>query len=104
MGVDCSGFVQNIFKVIGVRLQRDAWQQAEQGRIIDQFENAAAGDLAFFHNDSGKIIHVGILLSSGRIVHSSGKVRIDKLDKQGIINGETGKRTHRLHSVKRVID
>jgi cell wall-associated NlpC family hydrolase len=103
LGVDCSGFVQTVFKVLGVQLKRDAFQQAEQGMVVNTIEEVQTGDLAFFVNSSGKIVHVGILLHNSKIVHASGKVRIDPFDKIGIVNKETGNRTHTLHSIKRVI-
>lgn len=101
MGVDCSGFVQTVFKVLGIRLQRDAWQQASQGIVVEDLSMSKEGDLAFFHNENGRVIHVGIVLSPNAIIHASGKVRIDRLDEQGIVNRENGKRTHQLHSMKR---
>ena len=103
LGVDCSGYVQTVFKLFGIRLYRDAFQQAEQGKLIPDLSKANESDLAFFSSESGKIIHVGILLDKEKIIHASGKVRVDKIDKEGIVNSDTGKRTHRLHSIKRVI-
>lgn len=102
MGVDCSGFVQTVYKVLGIQLKRDAWQQQEQGTGYLEVEEAKPGDLAFFSNDAGKVIHVGIILNQQQIAHASGKVRIDKLTKEGIINKETNKQTHKLHSIRKV--
>ncbi|RYZ16467.1 MAG: hypothetical protein EOP49_51695 [Sphingobacteriales bacterium] len=99
-GVDCSGFVQVNFKMFGIDLQRDAWQQAQDGAIVEKLKDAACGDLAFF-DDQDEIVHVGLLLSNETIIHASGKVRIDQIDKKGIINGDTGKRTHSLRVIKR---
>lgn len=101
MGVDCSGFVQTVFKLLGIKLKRDAWQQQEQGELIAGVANAKEGDLAFFQNGNGRVTHVGIVLENNRIAHSSGKVRIDKLDEEGIVNVQSGIRTHHVHSVKR---
>jgi cell wall-associated NlpC family hydrolase len=101
MGVDCSGFVQIVFKVAGINLLRDAWQQAKQGTDVPSLEESKENDLAFFANEEGKIIHVGILLNYKQIIHASGKVRIDAIDDDGIINSDTNERTHRLHSMKR---
>lgn len=101
MGVDCSGFVQTVFKVCGIHLLRDAYQQAEQGNRIGSTEQAQKGDLAFFHNDQGRVTHVGLMLSGEEIIHASGRVRIDQMDSEGIFNRETGRHTHRLHSVNR---
>lgn len=103
LGIDCSGFTQVVFKIGGIRLQRDAWQQAEQGTILGFIEEAGAGDLAFFDNVEGRITHVGILLGGGKIIHASGRVRIDSIDHQGIFNNETGTYTHNLRLIKRVI-
>jgi hypothetical protein len=101
MGVDCSGFVQTIYKILGIRLKRDAWQQEEQGEKVDGPAAMKEGDLAFFCNEKGRVTHVGIVLEGERIIHASGKVRIDHLDASGILNRENGKRTHSLHSIKR---
>ncbi len=100
-GIDCSGFTQMVFKLNGIKLKRDAWQQAEQGKALSFLEEAQTGDLAFFDNEDGKIVHVGIILEGGKIIHASGKVRIDKLDHQGIFNGEMKKYTHRLRVAKK---
>ena len=99
-GVDCSGFVQTNYKMMGLDLCRDAWQQAQQGKTVKKLKEALCGDLAFF-DDKEEIVNVGILLGTDRIIHASGKVRIDTVDKKGIINSDTGKRTHVLKSIKR---
>lgn len=102
-GLDCSGFTQMVFKLNGIKLKRDAWQQAEQGKTLSFLEEAKTGDLAFFDNEEGKIVHVGILMGKEKIIHASGKVRIDKLDHQGIYNAEQKKYTHRLRIIKRFV-
>ncbi|MFD2921465.1 NlpC/P60 family protein [Terrimonas rubra] len=100
LGVDCSGFAQVIYKQMGIKLPRDAWQQAQGGQTIKKLKDATTGDLAFF-DDKDEIVHVGILLSPTDIIHAAGKVRIDTIDKDGIINVDTGKRTHSLRAIKR---
>lgn len=99
-GVDCSGFVQVNFKLMGIDLPRDAWQQAQRGEPVEKFKQAQTGDLAFF-DDKEEIVHVGIMLGSDKIIHASGRVRIDTIDKKGIIQTDTGRRTHRLESLRR---
>ena len=101
-GIDCSGFVQVIYKLNGVSLPRDASQQAEMGQALSFIEEAEEGDLAFFDNDEGTITHVGIILSNNRIIHASGKVRIDKLDHQGIFNLEKRDYSHRLRLISKI--
>ncbi len=101
-GVDCSGFTQMIFMFMGIYLPRDAHQQAEEGDTVELIDLAEPGDLAFFDNTEGRIIHVGIVLPDRRIVHASGRVRIDALDQEGIFNAEEKRYTHRLRTVKRI--
>lgn len=101
-GVDCSGFAQQIFKFFDVDLPRDAYQQALVGDAVDFLEEVVSGDLAFFDNEEGRIVHVGILLDKAHVLHSSGKVRMDKIDAQGIVNVDTGMRTHSLRIIKRI--
>ncbi|HEV2833111.1 MAG TPA: C40 family peptidase [Hanamia sp.] len=100
-GIDCSGYAQMVYKFLNKQLPRDAWQQAEEGEVVNFLQEAQAGDLAFFDNEEGRITHVGILLNEHEIIHSSGKVRIDKIDTQGIMNLETKLRTHKLRIIKR---
>jgi hypothetical protein len=102
-GIDCSGFTQMVYKIAGVRLLRDAAQQVSQGRLIDFMEQCQSGDLAFFDNGKGHITHVGIILPDCHIIHSSGRVRIDKLDHFGIFNRETNRYSHQLRIVKRLL-
>lgn len=101
-GIDCSGFVQLVYKLNGIFLPRDASQQASMGQALSFIEEAEEGDLAFFDNDEGKITHVGIILSNNRIIHASGKVRIDKLDHQGIFNQEKRDYSHRLRLISSI--
>ena len=103
MGIDCSGFTQVVFKMVGINIPRDAFEQVEKGELIDFIEQSQDGDLAFFENRKGKISHVGILLPEGRIIHASGQVRIDKIDHYGIFNTEKEKYTHRLRVIKRIL-
>ena len=101
LGVDCSGFVQVIYKLMGIDLPRDTWQQAQEGKPVKKFKDVQPGDLAFFDNKED-IVHVGILLGDEKIIHASGKVRIDGINKKGIINADTGKRTLRLRAIRRM--
>ena len=102
-GIDCSGFKQIIYKINGIKLPRDAYQQVEYGEALDFVEEAKGGDLAFFENENGDIIHVGIMLDDQKIIHAHGKVRIDELDSVGVFNKEQNKHTHKLRIIKRIV-
>jgi len=102
-GIDCSGFSQIIYKMVGYVLPRDASQQVHCGTALSFVEEAKPGDLAFFDNDEGKITHVGIIWEKHKIIHASGKVRIDNVDQFGIYNVETKRYTHQMRVMKRII-
>ena len=102
LGIDCSGFTQIVYKLQGIEIPRDAYQQAEIGTTLSFIEESEAGDLAFFDDNEGKITHVGIILNDNFIIHASGKVRIDRIDQQGIFNAEEKKHTHKLRIIKSV--
>ena len=102
-GFDCSGYVQVVFKILGIALQRDASQQALQGDAVSRVSEILPGDLVFFTGDTGKVNHVGIALSPDTIIHCSGLVRKDKLDKKGIYHVGLHQYTHQLSHLRRVI-
>ncbi|HPR30018.1 MAG TPA: C40 family peptidase [Chitinophagales bacterium] len=102
-GIDCSGFVQLVYRCAGVELPRDAWQQAATGKTLHFIHEARAGDLAFFSNEEGRIIHVGMLMGDGTIIHASGMVRIDTIDHYGIFRKDIRKYSHQLRIIKRIL-
>lgn len=65
LGLDCSGFVQQVYRLNGVALPRDADQQAVLGRKV---EEARAGDLMFFGIES--VTHVALATSATEFIHA----------------------------------
>jgi len=100
-GVDCSGFVQIVFRMCGIKLPRDASQQADLGDKVE-LNDYNEGDLAFFQNKNGKITHVGMLLNDMKIIHAHGEVRVDKIDNNGIFNSDILDYSHDLAFIKRI--
>ena len=101
MGIDCSGLAQVVFSLNGFLLPRDARVQALEGTKVNSLEEAQPTDLLFFEKNN-RINHVGIFLGNNKIIHASGRVRIDTIDSQGIYNKESGNYTHTLSTIKRV--
>ena len=126
MGMDCSGFTQVVLSLFGKHLLRNASEQATQGTEVNRLEDAQAGDLAFFckpqtnhanhanHANNANngahapITHVGILIDKQRIIHCSGRVKVEKIDATGIFSIEQadakhpqGQYTHQLLSIRR---
>ncbi|HCE57623.1 MAG TPA: hypothetical protein DER09_07360 [Prolixibacteraceae bacterium] len=80
-GIDCSGFVKTAFYRHGIILARDASQQAKYGEVVDfsKIENLQPGDLLFFGRSAQRVTHVGIYISNGDFIHSSGRVHIGSI-------------------------
>lgn len=102
-GIDCSGLTQMVFKVCGYKLPRDSGQQITQGRRVASIHESLPGDVAFFGSQDGKVSHVGIVLADGKIIHAHGRVRIDHLNEEGILNAETKIYTHSLLQIRRIL-
>jgi hypothetical protein len=80
LGIDCSGFVQLVWRLNGVPLPRDAHQQAECGADVP-LSDIRESDLLFFGEPGGSITHVAICLDGGHMIHAAGGdgVRINSL-------------------------
>lgn len=99
-GVDCSGFIQNIYRVRQINLPRDASKQVHSGELIS-YEDRQVGDIPFFINSKGIVHHVGILVEKDKIIHAAGCIRIDPFDEKGIFRTDLNTYTHHYHSIKR---
>lgn len=102
-GIDCSGFSQYLYSLVKINLARDASQQVNSGRTLSFVSEAQPGDLAFFDNGDGEIVHVGVIYENGKLIHASGKVKIDNLDHQGIYDKTLKRYTHNLRVVKAIL-
>jgi len=101
LGMDCSGFSQIVLSIFGRGLKRNASEQMREGKQVAGLNEAQAGDLVFFDHEDGRVSHVGILLDKERVVHCSGRVKVEKVDEKGIWNAEYGKYSHHLVMIKR---
>jgi hypothetical protein len=102
-GIDCSGFTQIVYRIAGIEIPRDSHQQVARGSAVDFISEVQPGDLAFFGEENGPVTHTGIMTGNNQIIHSSGKVRIDIIDQQGIYNRDEKRYTHKLRVIKRII-
>lgn len=103
-GFDCSGFVQTVFRLLNVKLPRDAQEMASIGEEIpieDSFQNLNTGDLLFFGKTIHRITHVAIFLSNGMYIHAEGLVKMNSLYQNHPLFNESRRKT--LLKVRRII-
>ena len=80
-GIDCSSFVQKIYRIFDITLPRNAREQSKVGISVTR-EKLTEGDLVFFHTNRS-LGHVGIYIGNNEFVHASSKgkvIRVDNLD------------------------
>lgn len=102
LGMDCSGFTQVVMSLFGKSILRNAGEQVRQGFEVKKLKDVQAGDLVFFDHEDGKISHVGIAIDNNRVIHCSGRVKVEKLDETGIFSAEQGAYTHHLAAIRRL--
>lgn len=102
-GIDCSGLSQLVYRFMGINLPRDADLQCQQGLDLF-FGQQEEGDLLFYKNSQGRIIHVAIVMNKERAIHASGFVRVDRYDEKGIYNETLKKYTHKFAFAKKIIE
>lgn len=98
-GLDCSGFVQLVFReAVGLILPRTASEMSRVGGAVDRTE-LRPGDLVFFNTLRRAFSHVGIYLGDYKFMHSprpGGEVRIEDM--------RTGYWVQRYNGARRVLE
>lgn len=94
-GIDCSGFVKEIYEDFGIIIRdRVSYQQAQTAGIKVDLEDRKPGDLIFYANNSGTVNHVALYIGNDQIVHAANS-------RQGIIISKYNYR--KVYRVRRVV-
>jgi len=81
-GLDCSGFVQKVFALHGIRLPRLGRHQAQVGTPIPDLSMLQPGDRLYFRSSKQPISHTGIYIGNAYFIHAArgrGRVAIDRI-------------------------
>ncbi len=98
-GLDCSGFTQLLFSLLGKSISRDAWMQYRDSSFVsDDYSKAQAGDLYFFGKNKENVDHIGIALGDAKMVHATGMIQINSLNSED--SGFSPKSKDKFLSVK----
>ncbi len=102
-GIDASGLSQMVLRFFGIALPRSAGMQARRGKNIGFVEQAQPGDLVFFSESVDKkvIDHVGIVIGDFQLVHALGKVKIDRINHEGLFSSVDSQYSHYIRCIKR---
>lgn len=102
-GIDNSGLIQLVYKMRGISLPGNLAELVQLGKSVPFAHDAQPGDLAFFENKEGEIIHAGIITKPNKIVHCYGSVREDLLDHAGIYDPREEKYLFYLRVINRLL-
>lgn len=98
-GFDCSGYMQYLYKKVGMTIPRTALQQSKLGISINK-KNLKKGDLLFFKTTDKRAIpitHVGMYIGNKKFIHAASK-------KKGvIISSINGKYKYKFIKAKRFL-
>lgn len=101
-GIDNTGLIQMAFRMAGCNLPHALESLAEAGETLSFLEEAEPGDVVLL-GDESKITHAGLIWAPGRVLHASGRVRIDRIDNHGIFNESLKRYTHSIKVLKRML-
>ena len=85
-GTDCSGLVQTLFRILGIRIKRDSSEQHKEGKTVNMPVESVPGDLVFFDNEDGEIVHTGVLLDQAHVLHPGGFASIQLTIRESMMN------------------
>ncbi len=103
LGIDSGALIQLAFGALGIALPRLPAAQVMEGEEVNFFDEYRPGDIAFFENHKGQLVHAGILLPEGQVLHCHERVRIDKVDHFGIFDPLRKKYLWQLRVMRRVL-
>jgi len=102
-GIDSAGLVQIVFQMLGISMPRDPMEQVKLGSSVEFIELAQPGDIAFFENRFGRIVHTGIILPDNQLLHAMGHVKIDVMDHYGVFDIKKNHYLKSLRIIKRLL-
>ena len=94
-GIDCSAFLRDCYRELGVELPRVAADQSQVGQPVDWSDLKPGDRLYFDMKREGRVGHCGMYIGNGYFIHASsnqGKVGVDSLFKSSYYRGLVGAR------------
>jgi gamma-D-glutamyl-L-lysine dipeptidyl-peptidase len=103
-GIDGNGLVQIIFKIGGYTLPHGVEELLKHGKKVTDLDMAKQGDVVIIQSRKEKTKKIGLLLDDNKIIHVEGRVRIDQLMEDGVLDLETKIYTHTLDAISRILN
>ena len=103
-GISASGLINMVFRIAGYTLPWNFQLLSQAGKKVKDLSSSKPGDIAFFKDKKGAIIHAGIIVGENKVIHAFGQVRTDHVNDQGILSTDTKIYSHELAFIRRVIN
>jgi hypothetical protein len=103
-GVDGAGLVQMVYRVSGYSISRSPEKLVKHQKTVKNIDRVRPGDIAFFLSLKEGKEKTGLLLEENKVLHADGRVKIDHLSEDGVLDIETKIFTHELKSIIRILN
>jgi gamma-D-glutamyl-L-lysine dipeptidyl-peptidase len=103
LGINNARFIQLLFQPLGLNLPDLPEEQLLWGEVVDFVNFSKPGDIAFFENTKGKVVHCGIIISANEVLHMDEFIRIDFFDQTGLYRKTRHKYLYKLRIIKNLI-
>jgi hypothetical protein len=99
-GLNSARLLQLVFLPFGYTLPDSPEEQINFGKVVDFVNFSKHGDVAFFENEKGKVVHCGLIISVNEVLHIDEFARIDFFDQTGLYRKTRHKYQYKLRIIK----
>jgi gamma-D-glutamyl-L-lysine dipeptidyl-peptidase len=103
-GIDGYGLIQMTYKIAGYPISRVVEDLVSHGKVVKDIRDAKRGDVVLVASRKQGKISAGLLMEDNKLLHADGRVRIDQLMEDGVLDLETKIYTHELKTIVRILN
>jgi len=102
-GISAQGLINMVFRIAGYSIPWSIQVQSQSGKKVKDLSSSKTGDIAFFKDKKGTVLHAGIILGENKLIHAFGQVRVDHVNDEGILTADTKIYSHELAFIRRIL-
>ena len=103
-GIDGIGLVSIVFKICGYSISIHEEKFGPHVKSVKDIHTSKPGDLVLLYSRKEEQMKVGLLLEENKVLHADGRVRIDQLMEDGVLEMDTKIFTHEMVSIGRILN